>query len=106
MKKSLILVAIISTFFCQAQKIVETIDGEFKYPTGVTADSQGNIYIADTQNDKIKIWNIGSKKLQVLEKADALYPQHMVTDFTSKSQRSKWQGMRHFPTIIKYGVSQ
>ena len=67
MKKSLILLAVVSTFFCQAQKIVETIDGEFKYPTGVTADSQGNIYIADTQNDKIKIWNIGSKKLQVLE---------------------------------------
>ena len=83
MKKSLILLAVVSTFFCQAQKIVETIDGEFKYPTGVTADSQGNIYIADTQNDKIKIWNIGSKKLQVLEKADALYPQHMVTDFTT-----------------------
>lgn len=30
MKKTLILVAIISTYFCQAQKIVESIDGKFK----------------------------------------------------------------------------
>lgn len=59
MKKSLILVAIISTCFCQAQKIVESIDGKFKYPIGVTADNQGNIYIADTQNNEIKIWDIG-----------------------------------------------
>ena len=43
MKKSLILVAIISTCFCQAQKIVESIDGKFNYPIGVTADNQGNI---------------------------------------------------------------
>ena len=83
MKKSLILVAIISTCFCQAQKIVESIDGKFKYPIGVTADNQGNIYIADTQNNEIKIWDIDSKKLQILEKTNTLYPQQMATDFST-----------------------
>ena len=79
MKKSLILVAIISTCFCQAQKIVESIDGKFKYPIGVTADNQGNIYIADTQNNEIKIWDIDSKKLQILAPIEpTLFPKLLI----------------------------
>ena len=82
MKKSLILLAIISTFL-PSSKIVETIDGEFKYPTGVTADNQGNIYIADTQNNKIKIWILVLKITNTRGCRCTLYPQQMVTDFST-----------------------
>ena len=83
MKKSLILLTRLATLFCQAQQVVETLKEQFKYPIGVTVDLQGNIYVADTQNNEIKLWNAGSKKLQTIKKADALYPQQMVTDFST-----------------------
>ena len=82
MKKSLILLTRLATLFCQAQQVVETLKEQFKYPIGVTVDLQGNTYIADTQNNEIKLWNAGSKKLETIKKADALYPQQMVTDFS------------------------
>jgi sugar lactone lactonase YvrE len=54
--------------FCQAQQVVETLKEQFKYPIGVTVDLQGNIYVADTQNNEIKLWNAGSKKLETIKK--------------------------------------
>ena len=31
-----------------------TAPGQFKYPYGLTTDSQGNVYVADKQNDRIQ----------------------------------------------------
>ena len=70
---------------------METIDENLNILQVFTVDSR-TISTLRTQNDKIKIWNIDSKKLQILEKADALYPQYMVTDFTT--------GIIYFADII------
>lgn len=80
MKKSLILLTGLATMFCQAQKIVETIKGEFKFPEGVAIDSKDNVYISDTQNSKIKMWNSVTKKVETIVENGIDFPQHMVTD--------------------------
>lgn len=32
-------------------------DEQFAFPTGVSADSRGRVYVADTQNNRIQIWS-------------------------------------------------
>jgi len=32
-------------------------NGEFLYPTGLAVDGRGRLFVADTANDRIQLWN-------------------------------------------------
>src|SRR3989475_12793760 len=38
--------------------------GEFNHPSGVAVDSSGNIYVADTNNDRIAVFDSSGKLLK------------------------------------------
>jgi DNA-binding beta-propeller fold protein YncE len=42
-----------------------TLPGEFKYPYGVTVDLTGNIYVADSYNNRIQKYNSGGKLIRL-----------------------------------------
>ena len=36
-------------------------DGQFRHPASVSVDSQGNVYVADSDNDRIQVFKQVSK---------------------------------------------
>jgi DNA-binding beta-propeller fold protein YncE len=48
--------------------------GQFDKPTGITADSQGNIYIADSRNKRVQVLNISGSRKAHLESVGYMPP--------------------------------
>ncbi|WP_338552082.1 S-layer homology domain-containing protein [Paenibacillus sp. KS-LC4] len=44
--------------------------GEFKNPSGVAVDSNGNVYVADTNNHRIQKWDVTTNTWRAWSKAD------------------------------------
>ena len=44
--------------------------GQFRYPNGVAADDKGNVYVADTGNNRIQIFNQKGKYLRTVNSAE------------------------------------
>ena len=63
-----------------AQPLTTLVSSDLNLPSGVAVDGSGNVYIADTDNNTIKIWTAANNTVTTLVSSNLSQPQSVAVD--------------------------